>query len=178
MRIISGSKKGMELSSPHGHKTHPMSEKLRGAIFNALGDVEGLTILDPFCGTAAVALEGLSRGAVSAVCIDADKHAQDSANQNIVRAGFGNKCKLIKMNASVWSDQNQDDKYDLIFLDPSFNEIKPDLLTKLATNHSSKGSVIICNLPTGNESNLSENFELLQSNSHGDATLWFYRRLS
>ena len=39
MRIISGNVKGRVFDSPAGHKTHPMSEKMRGAIFNLLGDI-------------------------------------------------------------------------------------------------------------------------------------------
>jgi len=175
MRIISGTKKGMELASPHGHKTHPMSEKLRGAIYNALGDVEGLTILDPFCGTAALGLEGMSRGAKSAVCIDVSTQAYDSAKENIEKSGFSN-CKLIRMNASVWSEQNITLKFDLIFFDPPFDDVKMLLLDKLAINHTKSGSIVVCNLPTGFKPEFTCNFNMLQTNPHGDATLWFFKR--
>jgi len=177
MRIISGSKKGLELSSPHGHKTHPMSEKLRGAIYNALGDVEGLTIFDPFTGTAALALEGLSRGASKAICLDADQSAYNSAAENIKKSGFKN-CKLIRMNCSVWSDQNEAEKFDLVFLDPPYDEVKLGLLNKLSLNHCKVSGIVICSLPAGTEPELKSDFELVQTNPHGDAVLWFFRRLS
>lgn len=61
MRIISGIYGGRTIQSPSGHKTHPMSEKMRGAIFNALGDIKGLSFLDAYGGSGAVALEAISR---------------------------------------------------------------------------------------------------------------------
>jgi len=174
MRIISGTKKDLELNSPHGHKTHPMSEKLRGAIFNALGDVGGLTILDPFCGTGALALEGLSRGAKSALCLDSDQHAFNSASGNIKKSGF-DTCKLIKMNCSVWSDQNKNEKFDLIFLDPPYDDIKPSLLQKLASRHAE--GVVVCSLPAEESLDLGNEFRLIQTNPHGDASLWFFKKI-
>ncbi len=51
MRVISGFLGGRNFESPHGHRTHPMSEKVRGAIFGALGDIKGLTVLDAFSGS-------------------------------------------------------------------------------------------------------------------------------
>ncbi|MBX4199607.1 RsmD family RNA methyltransferase, partial [Candidatus Saccharibacteria bacterium] len=53
MRIISGQLKGRNFASPRGHKTHPMSDKMRGALFNILGDIEGLSFLDAFSGSGA-----------------------------------------------------------------------------------------------------------------------------
>jgi 16S rRNA G966 N2-methylase RsmD len=53
MRVIAGSLGGRPFESPHGHRTHPMSEKVRGAIFGILGDIEGLTVLDIFAGSGA-----------------------------------------------------------------------------------------------------------------------------
>jgi 16S rRNA (guanine966-N2)-methyltransferase len=72
VRIIAGSLKGRTFSEPHGHRTHPMSEKVRGALFNALGDIEGLTFLDAFAGSGALSFEAASRGAKSVIAIDKD----------------------------------------------------------------------------------------------------------
>ena len=36
MRVIAGSLRGHTFDSPGGHRTHPMSERIKGAIFNAV----------------------------------------------------------------------------------------------------------------------------------------------
>jgi 16S rRNA (guanine966-N2)-methyltransferase len=59
MRIIAGELKGRNIQEPYGHRTHPMSEKVRGAVFNALGDIEGLAVLDAFAGTGALSFEAV-----------------------------------------------------------------------------------------------------------------------
>ena len=53
MRVISGWLGGRIFESPHGHRTHPMSDKIRGAVFGVLGDIKGLTVLDAFAGSGA-----------------------------------------------------------------------------------------------------------------------------
>ena len=65
MRIIAGTLKGQQFQTPHSHKTHPMGDKIRGALFNVLGDIEGLSFLDAFSGSGALAFEAASRGAAS-----------------------------------------------------------------------------------------------------------------
>nr|MBP9820948.1 RsmD family RNA methyltransferase [Candidatus Saccharibacteria bacterium] len=60
MRIIAGFLGGRLIESPHNNKTHPMSEKMRGALFNSLGDINGLTFLDAFAGTGACGFEAIS----------------------------------------------------------------------------------------------------------------------
>ena len=69
MRVIAGRLGGRLFDSPHTRRTHPMSDKARGALFNMLGDIEGMHVLDPFAGTGALSFEAISRGAASALAI-------------------------------------------------------------------------------------------------------------
>ncbi|MCB6771180.1 RsmD family RNA methyltransferase, partial [Veillonella atypica] len=48
MRIIAGQLGGRTFDAPRGHRTHPMGDKIRGALFNILGDISGLTVFDAF----------------------------------------------------------------------------------------------------------------------------------
>ena len=76
MRIIAGANKGRTLKTPKWEGLRPTSDKLRGTLFNILQTrIEGSRVLDIFSGTGAVALEALSRGAVSATCVDSDRRA-------------------------------------------------------------------------------------------------------
>src|SRR6266404_7522519 len=105
MRIIAGTLKGREFKSPRGHKTHPMSDKVRGALFNVLGDIEDLTFLDAFAGSGALAFEAISRGAKSVTAIDRDNSAHEVLEQNS-RELCPRQVKVIKANAGGWSNHN------------------------------------------------------------------------
>ena len=69
MRIIAGEAKGHTLKAPKGRNTRPTQDRVRESIFNVLANygLHGITVLDLFSGTGAMALEALSRGAAVAV---------------------------------------------------------------------------------------------------------------
>ena len=78
MRVVAGSFKGRTLAAPKGDSVRPTSDKVRGAIFNVLGDVEGLRVLDLFAGTGALGIEALSRGATDATFVDTEPARHDT----------------------------------------------------------------------------------------------------
>src|SRR3954470_23836038 len=98
MRIIAGQLKGQQFQAPHGHKTHPMSDKMRGALFNVLGDIEGLTFLDAFAGSGALAFEAASRGAKAVTAIEIDNSAHKTIGQNIKALHISTQVKAVKAN--------------------------------------------------------------------------------
>ena len=84
MRVIAGTLGGRNFSSPHTRRTHPMSEKARGALFNALGDIHGLSVLDAFAGSGACSIEAVSRGVqTKSMAIDIDPEAVKTIAENI-----------------------------------------------------------------------------------------------
>lgn len=71
LRIIGGALGGRKLDYSGDIRTRPMKERVREAVFNLLGyGVEGTRVIDLFAGTGAMAFEALSRGAISATCIE------------------------------------------------------------------------------------------------------------
>lgn len=181
MRIITGSLKGREFKSPQGHKTRPMSDKIRGALFNALGDIEDLTILDAFAGSGAVAFEAASRGAGQIISIDIDKSAHKAMAESVEQLKLEDRVRIIRANASGWSDNNPDMQFDIVVLDPPYNNIQPRLLQKLADRHVKPGGLAILSLPPKTSFSLadssSSSYRLLSAKTYGDACLDFYRRL-
>ncbi|HVS58935.1 MAG TPA: 16S rRNA (guanine(966)-N(2))-methyltransferase RsmD [Candidatus Saccharimonadales bacterium] len=175
MRIIAGTLGGRQFSSPHGHRTHPMSDKARGGLFNALGDIEGLQVLDAFAGTGALGYEALSRGAASVVAIESDRSAQTTIAQNISDLGLSTQIKLVKASANAWLTFSND-VFDIALLDPPYDDLQLTLLTKLA-ERAKPGGVIVLSLPPTAEFALPESsYELLKQKSYGDIQLVFYRR--
>lgn len=125
MRIIAGVAKGRNLASVAG-STRPTSDRAREALFSTLhsefGEFENLKFLDLFAGSAAVALEALSRGASLVHAVEKDEGAAKTirANQEIVeRAKPVGKFHLFAMSSQKFISNCQDN-YDIIFMDPPY----------------------------------------------------------
>src|SRR5947209_8932052 len=112
MRIIAGALKGRQFNSPRGRRTHPMSDKMRGALFNALGDIHGLTVLDAFAGSGALSFEAISRGAADVVAIDADKEAYETIVANVAKLGIDSGIMVLRKNVAGWTRNNQHKTFD------------------------------------------------------------------
>lgn len=177
MRIIAGTLGGLQFDSPKGNRAHPMGDRVRTGLFNTLGDIEGLTVLDGFSGSGALSFEAISRGAKQATAIEIDKTLQTKILENIRVLGLSkSKIKVIRANASSWSDKNPDANFDIVMLDPPYNDIKPNLLDKI-TNHTKIGGVTVISLPPSSDYRPPANdYQLLANKSYGDAKLVFYRK--
>lgn len=176
MRIIAGDLGGRVFMSPGTHRTRPMSDKVRGALFNALGDIVDLTVFDPFAGSGAISFEAISRSAASATALDIDKSAITTVVKNAHALGIANKIKIIHAGAGSWLQTQPEAQFDLVICDPPYDDIKPDLLLRLAERTTING-VAVFSLPPGFNLELPPHFELLSSKDYGDATLVFYRKV-
>jgi 16S rRNA (guanine966-N2)-methyltransferase len=175
MRVIAGYLGGRNFESPKGHKTHPMSDKVRGALFGTLGDIKGLTVLDAFSGSGALSFEAVSRGAKSALALDVDSQAAKIIEQNIVNLNQQDKIQVIRANVKSWSKRNQNEQYDLVLCDPPYDDVQIELVEKLA-NHLVAGGVMVMSLPPGIRVIVPEWLTLLTHKKYGDAELIFYKR--
>lgn len=174
MRIIAGSLGGRNFNSPRGHKTHPMSEKMRGALFNALGELDGLDVLDAYGGSGAMSFEAISRGARSAVCIDVDRDAYDCIRQNIATLRVRD-IQVVRANAASWSQNNPDALFDLVICDPPYDDIKQSQLQQLAT-HVASGGLFVASLPKDYTRPIFSGFVYERDKAYADGSLVLYRR--
>jgi 16S rRNA (guanine966-N2)-methyltransferase len=121
MRVIAGELKGQRLVAPRGWQVRPTSDRVREAVFSALGDVEGARVLDLYCGTGALAIEALSRGAASAVLVDRDTRP---ALGNVERLGLGGRVELARGDADRWLAARaalpDAPRFDLVFVDAPY----------------------------------------------------------
>ena len=88
LRIVGGRKRGRRLKVPLRGEVRPTADRVREAIFDALGPVEGLQVLDLFAGSGAMGLEALSRGASRCVFVEGDGQVAAVLRQNIAGLGF------------------------------------------------------------------------------------------
>lgn len=177
MRIIAGSLGGRVFETPGTHRTHPMSDKVKGALFNVLGDLDGLMVLDAFAGSGALGFEAISRGAKHVTLIDNERVAQKTMSDNIQSLRLSRSVKLIKASANAWLSTSEDAKFDIVLCDPPYDNLQLALLTRLAERVDSQG-LIVFSLPPRAAFELSPDvFELVVSKDYGDARLVFYRRI-
>ncbi len=177
MRVIAGFLGGRQFKAPHGHRTHPMSDKLRGAIFGVLGDIKGLTVLDAFAGSGALAIEAVSRGAHQAIALEVDKAAHQCIEENIASLGISDKVKATRTFANAWSTRNQNQTFDLIMLDPPYNDI-PYRDLKTLPRHLKPGGTIVLSWPGETSLPAFQGLRIVHSKRYGDAQLAFYQRIS
>jgi 16S rRNA (guanine966-N2)-methyltransferase len=176
MRIIAGWLGGRTFESPHGHRTHPMSDKVRGAIFGVLGDIKGLTALDAFSGSGALAFEAVSRGAKSVVAIEVDKGAHAIIEKNIEALGLNDRVKAIRAFANAWSTRHQAQLFDLILLDPPYDNI-PWRDLKVLPRHLAPGGTLVLSWPGKAEHPRLDGLVEVKSKDYGAAQLVFYQSI-
>jgi 16S rRNA (guanine966-N2)-methyltransferase len=121
VRVIGGDLGGQRLVAPRGWKVRPTSDRAREAIFSVLGEmVEGASVLDLYCGTGALAIEALSRGAARATMVDRDTRA---ALGNVERLGLGDRVELVRADVSRWlagREGGEGPRFDLVFVDAPY----------------------------------------------------------
>jgi 16S rRNA (guanine(966)-N(2))-methyltransferase RsmD len=119
--VIAGELKGQQLMAPRGWQVRPTSERVREAIFSTLGErVEDADVLDLYCGTGALAIEALSRGAARATLVDRDTRP---ALGNVERLGLRDRVELVRGDAGAWlaaAAGAQGRRYDLVFIDAPY----------------------------------------------------------
>jgi len=148
VRVIAGELKGQRLVAPKGWKVRPTSDRVREAIFSTLGErVEGAAVLDLYCGTGALAIEALSRGAGRAVLVDRDTRP---ALGNVQRLGLGDRSELVRTDVGRWLAQVSAaifaGKFDLVFVDAPYklaDRVAQDLNTHLPKLLSSGGRAVV-----------------------------------
>jgi 16S rRNA (guanine(966)-N(2))-methyltransferase RsmD len=176
MRVISGKLGGQTFDSPRGHRTHPMSDKIRGALFNMLGNIDDLTVADLFAGTGAISIEAISRGAARSVAIEADKVAYTTITHNIEALKLDDQVKVHKMYVHSWLNRTND-QFDIVVADPPYDDLVYKTLDKLP-QLVKPGGIIVYSLPPNARLIMPKTCELISDKNYGDATLVFYRKIA
>lgn len=136
MRIISGIYKGRKLVSPDTKKVRPTSDRAKETLFNILNniiDFEGISCLDLFCGSGALGLEAVSRGAEK--CVFADRDIS-TVLKNISVLKAEENCFTYKGDAVNYIS-SVSEKFDLIFCDPPYDFDKYDEIIAAASKAGS-----------------------------------------
>ena len=124
VRIIAGEQRGMHLVAVPGRETRPTADRVREALFSILGGrVQDARVLDLFCGTGALGLESLSRGAQTAVFVDRSLQAVAVARRNARTLGVEHRTSFLQMPAvsALRVLANRTERFDGVFVDPPYD---------------------------------------------------------
>lgn len=155
MRIITGTARGIKLTTLEGDTTRPTAERVKEAVFSMIQfEIEGRTVLDLFAGSGQLALEALSRGAAKATIIDASREAMNVIMDNAKKTRLFDRCRISCADyASFIRGAQGREKYDIVFLDPPYGAgLMPEALRKLDRGELfAPGAVIVCETDNGTD---------------------------
>lgn len=123
MRVIAGELGGRRLIAPRGRSTRPTSDRVREAIFAALGSVEGARVLDLYAGSGALAIEALSRGAAEAIAVENAPMALRALRQNLASLELENRCRVYATTVARSVRALSTEPFDLVLADPPYAEV-------------------------------------------------------
>lgn len=135
------------MSVPPGD-VRPTGERVREAIFDVLGSVEGERVLDLFAGSGALALEALSRGAARAVLVEADRRVVPVLLRNIEALRYGDRCEVIvaRHTQALGRLTARGDLCELLFVDPPYRmlaQVMAGLVPRLPEVLAPGGRVVV-----------------------------------
>ena len=176
IRIISGKFGGRLIQAPTGRLTHPMGDRVRGSLFNMIGDkIKDAEVLDCFAGTGSLGLEAISRGAKHATFIERDRIANRILAENIETLGVESQTTSVKFGAHTWINNNQDKLFDIIFADPPYNDLQLSTVSMLGGLLKPNGLMVL-SYPGRGESPNVQGVVVVDNRSYGNAALIFYRK--
>ena len=123
MRVVAGVAGGRRLQAPAGRRVRPTSERVREALFNALGSMDsiaGAAVLDLFAGTGALGIEALSRGATTATFVDADPRAIAAIKANLQATGMAERATVVHADVVRFLTERPPTGVDIAFADPPY----------------------------------------------------------
>ncbi len=185
MRIVAGSHRGRTLETPPGEAVRPTSERTRGAVFNILtharwavdegSPLTGARVLDAFCGSGALGLEALSRGAASCLFLDRSQIALDAVRRNAAALHEDERITLLRSDALKPPPARL--PVTLALLDPPYGEnLAVPALTALAERGwFASGAVVVVETNSRDPFLPPDSFERLDQRQYRYTTVYFLR---
>jgi 16S rRNA (guanine966-N2)-methyltransferase len=170
----------MRLKSVPGDITRPITDRVKGALFNILSaDIENSRFLDLFGGTGSVGIEALSRGAQFVQFIEKNQTACNVIKENLEKCGFSDKAKIKKNDAFSFIQSDLISEFDYIFIAPpqyfGLWSKMVLLIDKLANPINPNCWIIVQIDPKEYERLDLKNLEEFDARNYGSTRLIFFR---
>lgn len=180
MRVITGKARGVQLKTPDGMATRPTADRVKEALFSILQfELPGARVLDLFGGTGQLGIEALSRGADSAVFVDAREEACALIRENLKRTKLSPQGKVVHSDYLAYLNRCKE-QFDMIFLDPPYAEefLEKSILRITEIDILRSNGIIIAERPIGKELPWEfEGFVRSRDYKYGKTLLTIYRKV-
>lgn len=153
MRVITGTARGISLKTPEGMQTRPTADRVKEALFSIINfDIPGAKVLDLFGGTGQLGIEALSRGAASAVFVDAREDACRLIRENLRRTKLEQNARVVRSDYLEYLNRCRE-QYNIILLDPPYAEVFLENAIKKITEIDilQSDGIIVAERPLGKE---------------------------
>ncbi len=179
MHVTTGSAKGRKIISVDSDGTRPITDKVKQALFNILGDdVRDSAWLDLFGGTGAVGIEALSRGARSVTFVDNASIAVKTIQTNLKNLMLDKQSRAIRQDAFAYLGGHPNARYDFVYIaPPQYHGLWTRALLLLDQNVSwlNEGGCAIVQIdPIEFAEPMLNNLELTDQRKYGKTMLCFY----
>lgn len=168
---------------PDGKEVRPTGARTREAIFNILthgdygerGVLQG-RVADIFCGSGAMGLEALSRGAQNVTFVDKNRVSLEAVEFNAEQ--FGEKENSILLRADSSQLPPAREAFDLLFLDPPYNTGLgvPSLKTALAGGWINENTAIVLEQSWKEPVKLPDGLEVIDDRKYGNSRMIFAQK--
>lgn len=179
MRVITGKSRGVQLKTPEGMTTRPTSDRVKEALFSIIQfEVPTARVLDLFGGTGQLGIEALSRGAKSAVFVDAGEPACRLIRENLKRTRLESDARVIRSDYMDYLKRCRE-KFDIILLDPPYAEVFLENALKCIAEIDilQTGGIIVTERPAGKDLPWEfDGFTRSKDYKYGHTVLAIYRR--
>ncbi len=163
--------------------TRPTTDRVRESLFNVLAariDFAGAAVLDLYAGSGALGLEALSRGAASALFVEADQRAAAVIAKNIESLGVKGATVRRGAVAAVLA-AGADRPVHLVLADPPYDVPADEIeavLAALTKGWTTTGTIVVVERPTaGAELSWPDGWQSWPSRSYGDTRLELAERI-
>jgi len=183
MRVVSGFLKGKKIDFLKSTTTRPLRDFVKENIFNILEhsklikiSLENSNVLDLYSGVGSFGIECISRGVKKTTFVENDNKAFSILKENIEQLRIEKKCYIFKTKIISFLNQiNENDKFEVIFLDPPFSEnfFIEDLKIIKNSNIYKKNHIIVIHRESKSKDDFTSVIDILMSKNYGRSKIIF-----
>ncbi len=180
MRVIAGRLGGRRLVAPRGWATRPTSDRVREALFSALGDLGGARVLDLYAGTGALGIEALSRGAARATFVENARPALAALRENLASLGLDRAAHVVARPVAAGASGGAlAGPFDLVLADPPYAalaEVPPAVEALVAAGALSPDARVVVEHAARDDAPAIAGLSPRPSRTYGDTAITIYDR--
>lgn len=124
MRVVAGEARGRRLTAKLPAHVRPTTDLVREAVFSSLTArvrLEDAAVCDLYCGSGAMGIEALSRGAASCTFVDDDPGCLTAARRNLEAVGLRvSAATFVRARLPAWRAPT---RFDVVLCDPPYGDV-------------------------------------------------------